>query len=221
MIFPTPPADVIASGPDVISHTCYLAYQLSAKRPQTYQDRFPVDYSKFEGGDNPVMGAMFREMKRRNIILDPTVRVYAEVERRAAATPNAKPYHCTLDLAARLTRQAWREGVTLSAGTDGFTEPRKPYPALHEELVLLAERVGMPPAQVIRAATLIGATTIGEQARMGTIAPGKLANMVVVEKDPLQDVKNLRTVMMTIKRGRRFDRADYRPITPAEVPSRP
>ncbi len=218
MVFPTPPADVIAAAPDVISHTCYLAYQVSANRPQSYQDRFPVDYAQFKDGDNPVMAGLFREMKRQRIILDPTIRVYAQTDKQAAK-PGAKPYHCNLDLAARLTNQAWREGVELSTGTDGATEPKDPYPALHEELVLLAERAGMPPAQVIRSATLVGAMTIGEEARMGTIAAGKLANFVVVEKNPLQDLRNLRSVMFTVKRGHRFDRGDYRPIGPGEIPA--
>jgi hypothetical protein len=146
MVFPTPPADVIAAGPDVISHTCYLAYQLSDPRPQTYRNRFPVDYAKFAGGDTPEMTALFREIKRRGIVLDPTLRVYAETDARTAADPGAKPYHCTLDLAARLTTQAWREGVAISAGTDGFTAWDDPWSPVHEELVLLAEMAGMPPA---------------------------------------------------------------------------
>lgn len=218
MVFPTPPAEVIAAGPDVISHTCYLAYQVSDRRPQSYQDRFPVDYSKFENGDNAVMAGLFREMREKGIILDATLRVYEEMDERAAANPDAPPYHCTPDLAARLTNQAFREGVTISAGTDGFTPRAEPSSALHEELELLAERAGMPPLQVIRSATLVGAMTIGKEDEMGTVEPGKLANLVVVEKNPLEDLGHLRSVLFTVKRGQRFDRADYRPISPEEIP---
>ena len=218
MVFPTPPAEVIAAGPDVLSHTCYLAYQVSDKRPQSYQDRFPVDYAKFEDGDNPVMAKLFRDMRDKGIILDATLRVYEEMDRRAAEDPDAPPYHCTADLAARLTNQAYREGVMISTGTDGFTSPRDPYSALHEELELLAEKAGMPPLQVIRSATEIGAMTIGKADEMGTVEPGKLANLVVVEKNPLDDLGNLRSVVFTVKRGRRFNRADYRPISPQEIP---
>src|SRR3546814_331401 len=121
MVFPTPPAQVIAAGPDVVSHTCYLAYQVSEKRPQSYQDRFPVDYARFEDGDNSVMAALFREMRQQGIILDATLRVYAEMDERAAENPEAPPYHCNTDLAAKLTSQAFREGVMISAGTDGMT----------------------------------------------------------------------------------------------------
>lgn len=218
MVFPTPPAQVIAAGPDVVSHTCYLAYQVSEKRPQSYQDRFPVDYAKFEGGDNPVMAGLFREMRRQDIILDATLRVYAEMDERAAKNPKAPPYHCNMDLSAKLTNQAFREGVMISAGTDGLTPREAPYSALHEELELLATRAGMPPLQVIRSATLIGAMTMGKEKEMGTVEAGKLANLMVVEKNPLDDLGSLRSVVFTVKRGLRFDRAGYRPIRPEEIP---
>ncbi len=216
MVFPTPPAEVIAAGPDVISHTCYLAYQLSDPRPQSYQDRFPVNYPAFEGGDNKVMAGLFEEMRRRGIILDATLRVYAESDRRAAA-PGGRPYHCNLDLAARLTDQARRVGVAIAAGTDGFTPPENSWPALLEELELLVDRAGLTTAQAIRSATAINAMTIRQQDRMGTIEPGKLANLLVVAEDPLADISNLRTALLTVKRGRRHDRDDFRPIRPEEL----
>jgi hypothetical protein len=210
MVFPTPPVEVIAAGPDVLSHSCYLAYQLSDRPPQSYQDRFPVDYAAFEGGDNEVMAGLFREMRRREIILDATLRVYAEADRRAAA-PGARRYHCNLDLAARLTDQARRAGVSIAAGTDGFTAREDPWPALIEELELLVGRAGMTPAQAIRSATAIGALTVRQESEMGTIAAGKLANLLVVSANPLENIANLRSTVFVVKRGRRYDRSDFRP----------
>ncbi|WP_085219213.1 amidohydrolase family protein [Allosphingosinicella indica] len=209
MVFPTPPADVVGAGPDVISHVCYLAYQAMDRRPESYQARFPVDASLF-ARDNPAMTALFRDIAKRGMILDATIRVYAAAEERARSDPNAKPVHCTSDLAARLTAQAVREGVIVSAGTDGFSAKGDPWPALYGELDLLAKKAGLSNAAVIRAATLTGAQTIGEEARMGSIAPGKLANMIVTAKDPLADIANLKSLEMTVKRGRRFQRMDYR-----------
>ncbi len=216
MVFPTPPAEVIAARPDVISHTCYLAYQAMERRPPSYQERFPVDPALFANGDNPVMTALFREMREGNIILDPTLRVYREGERRSAAS--GRPPHCTLDLAARLTAQAHRAGVLLTAGTDGDTPRDAPYPALFEELELLVSRAGLTPLEAIRSATQIGAMAIGESPGMGVVMTGYLANLVVLERDPVADVANLRSVLFTVRRGRRFDRADYRPIGAEEMP---
>ena len=215
MVFPTRPADVVAAGPDVISHTCYLAYQLTAHPPLSYQQRAPVDPAPFAHGDNPVMAGLFRTMRARGIILDATLRVYQEVERRSAAA--GRPPFCTLDLAARLTAQAHREGVLLSAGTDGDTPATAAYPALFEELELLVRRAGLTPLEAIRAATQTGAATMAQGRNMGVVAPGYAANLVVLERDPSADIANLRSVLFTVKRGRRFDRADYRPINVAEM----
>jgi imidazolonepropionase-like amidohydrolase len=214
MVFPATPAEVIGAGVDSVSHVCYLAYQASPRRPASYQDRFPVDYARFEGGDNQAMAALFGEMRRRGTILDATDRVYVAAERRASG---GKPYHCTADLAARLTNQAWRAGVAISTGTDGYAAHASLYPSLHEELELLAGKAGMPPGDVIRSATSIGARAMGQERSMGTIAPGKLANMVIVARNPLENIANLRSVLFTVKRGRRFDRAAYRPVTEAEM----
>jgi imidazolonepropionase-like amidohydrolase len=215
MVFPASPAEVAAAGVDVMSHVCYLAYQASERRPARYQDRFPVDYAKFRGGDNPVMASLFGEMKRRGIILDATLRVYSAAE--AAARPGGKPYHCTAELAQRLTNQAWRAGVTISAGTDGHSPASAPYPALNDEIELLVQKAGMPAAEAIRSATLVGAMTMKQDKVMGSIAAGKLANMVIVEENPLEDIRNLRTVLMTVKRGHRFPRPMWRPITREEA----
>ena len=216
-IFPTAPAQVVAAGPDVVSHTCYLAYQLSDPLPQSYQQRFPVNQAALENGDNPVMTRLFQEMRRRGIILDATLRVYAEADRRAAA-PGGRPYHCTLDIAARLTDQARREGVAIAAGTDGITARADLFPALFEELELLVARAGFTPAEAIRAATTVNAAALGRQQEQGAIAPRRLANFLVVAADPLQQIGNLRTLLFTVKRGRRYDRSEFRPISPHEMP---
>ncbi|WP_326524014.1 amidohydrolase family protein [Sphingomonas sp.] len=215
MVFPTPPAEVIAAGPDVISHTCYLAYQAVAARPQRYQDRAPIDPAPFARGDNAVMAGLFAEMKRRGMLLDPTLRVYREVEARSARS--GTPPYCTLDLAATLTAQAHRAGIELSAGTDGDTDADDPYPGLFDELELLVDKAGLTPAQAIRSATLVGAMTMGQAKEMGTIEPGKLANMVVVTRDPVADIANMRSVAMTVKRGRAYPREAYVPVTAQEI----
>ena len=77
----------------------------------------------------------------------------------------------------------------------------------------------MPPAEVLKSATVIGARALGHDADMGTIEPGKLANLMFVEKSPLLDIQNLRTVVLTVKRGMRFFRTGYDPVRPDEMPA--
>jgi len=69
----------------------------------------------------------------------------------------------------------------------------------------------MPAAEVIRSATLVGARSMGTEASMGTVKAGKLANFVVLAKDPLADITNLSSIELVVKRGHRYDRAEYKP----------
>jgi imidazolonepropionase-like amidohydrolase len=207
MVFPATPFEVVDAGVDTVSHTCYLAYQAMAKRPDAYQHRFPLDASLFRQ-DNAVMAKLFADLARRGTVLDATLHVYREVE--AAAREQHKPPLCTVALAGRLTNQAYRSGVAISAGTDGDTPLNEPLPSLFDELELLHDVAGLPPMAVLRSATITGAKAMGEEKQMGSIESGKLANMVVLARNPLEDVRNFRTVVLTVKRGRKFPRGDFR-----------
>lgn len=207
MVFPATPFEVVDAGVDSVSHTCYLAYQAMAKRPRAYQRRFPVDASLFRQ-DNPVMARLFTDIARRGTVLDATLHVYREME--ANAREQHKPPLCTVALAGRLTNQAYRSGVEISAGTDGDTPLSDPLPSLFDELELLHDAAGMPPMAVLRAATITGARAMGEEKEMGSIQAGKLANFAVLARNPLDDVRNFRTIVLTVKRGRQFPRSDFK-----------
>jgi imidazolonepropionase-like amidohydrolase len=86
-----------------------------------------------------------------------------------------------------------------------------------DELAFLASDVGMPPLEVIHSATEVGAMAIGQEQDMGTLKAGKLANLVVLAADPLADIGNIRSIEMTVKRGREYRRADYLPVTAEEM----
>jgi len=219
-IFPATPAQVLDARPDVISHTCYMAYQVVGV-PASYQARVRIDPAAFASGPNPVMAGLFARMKAQGTILDPTLRVYAEDAERFAKNPKGRQPFCDLDLAASLTRQAFRAGVPLSTGTDGVAPAGDPWPTVYDELKLLADKAGLTPAEAIHAATEVGARAAAQGADMGTIAPGKLANMIVLARDPAADVENLKSLETTIKRGRAYARADFRPPTEAELRDAP
>lgn len=208
MVFPATPFEVVDAGVDTVSHTCYLGYQAMARRPDSYQHRFPLEASLFEH-DNPLMGKLYADMAKRGTILDATLHVYRAVE--DAAREQHKPPLCTVALAGKLTHQAWRAGVRISTGTDDDNDLKDPWPSLFDEFELLHDAAGLPPSAVIESATVIGAKAMGAEADMGTIAQGKLADMVVLSANPLDDVRNMRSVVLTVKRGRQYRRADYRP----------
>jgi hypothetical protein len=210
-VFPASPAEVIGAGVDTVSHTCMLAYQASDVMPRAYHNRAPVDEARFSHGDNPAVERLFQEMKRRGVILDATLRVYAEMAEQHAAHPNGPAPYCSAGIAERLTHEAYRDGVAISAGTDGFSKMADPWPSLQDELELLQNKAGMKPADVVRSATLTGAEAAGQAKDMGVLEPGKLANMVFTAQNPLADVKAYRTVVLTVKRGADYWRKDYTP----------
>jgi imidazolonepropionase-like amidohydrolase len=52
---------------------------------------------------------------------------------------------------------------------------------------------------------------------MGSIAPGKLANLIVLTRNPLTDIENLKSLETTVKRGRAYSRADFKPLTKQDL----
>ena len=192
-----------------------LAYQASDIMPRAYHDRAPVQEARFANGDNQTIDPLFLAMRRRGVILDATVRVYIELSRQHSAHPSGPLPYCSAELAERLTQQAYRDGVLISTGTDGFSGDEDPWPALQDELELLQNAVGMKPLDVIRAATLTGAASLGQSGEMGALKGGELANMVFTAQDPSLDVKAFRTVVLTVKRGAAFWRNDYSPAAQA------
>ena len=221
MVFPATPREVIDAQPDVVSHIGYFGYQAMEKRPQKYQERetFPIDPAPFINGDNKIMSSLFDLMKERKIILDATNYVYETIEQMRARDPeNAPPPpFCSSKLAELLTAQAYKHGVLISAGTDSFAPWEEPYSALQGEVEILVRKCGFNPIDALRSATLISAMSMGRQKEMGTLEPGKLANIVFLSANPLDDIGAVRQVALTVKRGAQYPRKKFVPLTKAEV----
>ena len=209
-VFPASPSQVISAGVDSVSHVTSLAYEAAADQLSTYKDKPQIDYDRFGAGDDPLLDSLFAQMRSRGTILDATASMWSSPWEAPTDPDGQARGRANAALSARLTAQAYRAGVSISAGTDYETGPDHPFPALHDEMAFLAQDCGIPAAAVIRSATLIGARSIGAQASMGSIEAGKLANFVVLAEDPVADLANLRSISFVVKRGRRYCRSEYR-----------
>ncbi len=95
----------------------------------------------------------------------------------------------------------YRAGVGVLPGTDAPLRNSPPGFGLHRELALLA-RAGLTPFEVLRAATIDGARFLGLSDSLGRIAPGQLADLVLLEANPLEEVGNLQRVAAVLINGR-------------------
>ena len=103
--------------------------------------------------------------------------------------------------AARNLQRIHAAGGLLVLGTDRSFAPA----ALRElELVVAA---GIPPLDALRIATLNGAIFLGRESELGSIEPGKLADMVLLNADPTRDIRNVREIAGVWKAGVAIDRA--------------
>jgi Tol biopolymer transport system component len=114
---------------------------------------------------------------------------------------------------ARSTRKLDDAGVTINAGSHG----QVPGLAMHWEMRLLAEG-GMSPLSVLRTATINPARTLGVDRQIGSLEPGKLADLIVLDADPLADIANTNSVRFTMVNGRLFDASTMNEIGNRERP---
>ena len=96
-----------------------------------------------------------------------------------------------------------RAGVHILAGTDAPLRNSPPGFGLHEELTLLT-RGGMSPFEALQSATLEPARYFGMLDSLGTIAAGKVADLLLLDANPLQDIRNTRRIAAVVANGRLY-----------------
>ncbi|ATB41396.1 hypothetical protein CYFUS_006862 [Cystobacter fuscus] len=100
-----------------------------------------------------------------------------------------------------LVGQMHRAGVRVLAGTDSTTPWVFPGFSLHDELALLVQ-AGLTPLQAIQSATLEPARYLGMQDSLGTVEQGKVADLMVLDANPLDDIRNTTRIHSVVVRGR-------------------
>jgi imidazolonepropionase-like amidohydrolase len=113
------------------------------------------------------------------------------------------------DLHADMVRRLYRAGVPLLAGTDAVPAYPLTVPGftLHDELAALVG-AGLTPAAALRAATFEPARYLAATDSLGTVAPGRLADLVVLDADPLASIRNTTRIFMVVASGRVIDAAE-------------
>ena len=125
----------------------------------------------------------------------------ATPERRAALEPYWR-------IGVKHTREMREAGVRIMAGSDVAVLNIFPGASLHEELRLFVDTLEMSPMEALMSATRKPAEWLGLADSVGTIAPGKVADLVLLDADPLADIRNTRRIAAVLVRGRLYRRKD-------------
>lgn len=116
--------------------------------------------------------------------------------------------HALYEKSATLLPLLRDAGVMIMAGTDAGVLNSFDYPglALHEELELFVEH-GLTPLQALKSSILAGPKFLGRADRYGAVEAGKAADLVLLDADPLKDIKAARAIDGVVLHGQWFDRA--------------
>ncbi|HEV2719152.1 MAG TPA: amidohydrolase family protein [Thermoanaerobaculia bacterium] len=226
--------DAVRDGYDEIQHANFLMLQFW---PDVKDTRTPARFTAVaERGaaldfSSPEARAFIDLLKQHHTVSDPTVSIFegmftarkGEVSPTYAAIAGRLPpqvrrgtltgglpvpegkdqlYRDSFKKMLELVGVLYREGITIVAGTDdlaGFT--------LHRELENYV-RAGIPPAEVLRIATLGAATVMHHEKETGSVTPGKIADFDIVDGDPTTNISDVRKVRTVVKAGNVFDAAE-------------
>jgi imidazolonepropionase-like amidohydrolase/ABC-type multidrug transport system permease subunit len=114
-------------------------------------------------------------------------------------------YPVDMEIANDNLRRAWKAGVTLITGSDAGNMLVFHGPTVQHELALWVE-AGVPIPVALRAATLNGATALRAAARFGSVEKGKEATLLVVDGNPLRDIKAMEAISSVMFKGERVSR---------------
>jgi imidazolonepropionase-like amidohydrolase len=221
-------SDGVRAGMDEIQHANFLLLEFMPDVKDKTQT--PVRFTEVarRGADVDVTSAPVREfialLKERHVTIDPTLAIFEEMfVNRAGQIPESyatvagrlpaqfrrgllagglpvpdgmdPQYRKSFDTMLRLVKAMYDAGIPVESGTDslaGFTLVRE---------LELHVRAGIPAARVLADATLGAARIMKADDRLGSVAPGRLADLVLVEGDPTRQISDIRHPVMVMKDG--------------------
>ncbi len=219
--------EAVRDGYDGIEHINMLFLNFLATHETDTRDTTRFTLVGDQGAGLDLAGAPVREfvglLKAKHTVIDPTLgafedlltgepgKILPDMQAMVARLPiqtrrgylvgglplgdKLPRYTASYDQLLKMVALLARGGVSVVAGTDTLAGL-----GLHHELALFV-RAGLSPAEAIRMATLVPARTLGRDRDLGSIAAGKLADLVIVDGDPLADVTALARVVSTMRGG--------------------
>jgi imidazolonepropionase-like amidohydrolase len=142
-------------------------------------------------------------MKQRGTFFDPTIATVVDLVEPGGDYDNpvlAMRGRHMLPRVRETTSHAWKIGVKIVAGTDTGYGPQSIRRIPHEITELVA--IGMPPMEAIKAGTSVAADCAGVGGRTGSLRAGYEADLIVIERNPLEDLNSLMDVLLVLNDGK-------------------
>ena len=206
----------VDSGMDMVNHVQYV-YSVMKKSKTDQSINF----------DDSANVALLDFIKQHHVVIDPTLGVFelgyrslkdsiTTIEPAFASLPAPmQPLFINTGVSSdsdiafgkrimttfkQITNALYKDSITIVAGTDmgfpGFSLPR--------ELELYVES-GLTPMQAIQTATIVPARVMKKDLVSGSVEQGKQADLIIIDEDPLQNIRNIRKVSTVIKDGNIYD----------------
>jgi imidazolonepropionase-like amidohydrolase len=220
---------VIDAGQDQINHISYIADIMHGPLPADADRKARAQAILAIDLNSPTVTKAVSFLKEHKTVVDPTVALF-EFLTATTAKPPASFEPGTADVAPELAEQLTdveppsertemqekvfekelgiigvlhHAGIPIVAGTDQTV----PEHSLHREIGLYVQ-AGFTPMEAIQAATIVPARVMGFEKQTGTVEVGKRADLIVIDGDPLADIRNTRNVELTIAAGNIYKSAD-------------
>ena len=104
-------------------------------------------------------------------------------------------------------RKVWDAGIPVAMGTDAGNIGTLHGPSIFREMSLMLDS-GLTPQEILLSATVNGAKVLGMEKDLGRVEAGKLADLVILDANPLESVDNLSRTYRVLKGGKVFDPAE-------------
>ena len=227
-------AQFVRDGVDEIQHMNFIFLNFM---PQVKDTRTPARFTEVAAHGAEIdpkseqVQAFIQLLKEHKIVLDPTLSIFesliddrpGKMAQGYAAVADSMPaqvrrgflygglpvpagqdqrYQDSFQRMLDMARTFYDAGIPIVAGTDSYAGL-----ALHRELELY-EKAGIPAAKVLQLATLGAARVVKRDSELGSIAPGKLADVILVDGDPAAHISDIRRVRTVVKDGVVFQVAD-------------
>ncbi|HEX8212545.1 MAG TPA: amidohydrolase family protein [Longimicrobium sp.] len=223
----------LRAGQHTIEHIDVLARELNPLSPAERGQLFALMIRDHVGYTPTLVAEMTRIVRRDQVAavvadslglrdprrrrLSPELLSYWRLQQRLDAYDTQKDWRAQIESALGHLRAMNRAGVTMLAGTDLGARLVYPGSSLHDELALLVEHAGLSPLDALRAATRNAAESLGLGECCGSVEVGKAADLVLLDADPLQDIRNTRRIHAVVRGGKLYSRPALDSLTRGET----